>query len=176
MLNFAACYVMKISCGKSKILVNSLPRPSTNIWMKGKMLEGVDQFKCLRARPLKTNVTREWLAYHTGSIKQTNMYGNMSLSSLDRRSFYCQPSSIGSCHGSAMSRHDALPKIVPQRIVDGSRRRERHRESWKDNIKKWTGKSMSSLLRMTEVDGQSPQRMHLSEYPSDAWASRVLVS
>ena len=29
---------------------------------------------------------------------------------------------------------------------------------------------------MTEVDGHSSQRMHLSEYPKDAWASRVLIS
>ena len=28
---------------------------------------------------------------------------------------------------------------------------------------------------MTEVDGQSARRMHLSEYPDDAWASPVLV-
>ena len=30
--------------------------------------------------------------------------------------------------------------------------------------------------RMLVVDGQSSQRMHLSEHPNDAWASRVLVS
>ena len=30
--------------------------------------------------------------------------------------------------------------------------------------------------QMTEVDGQSSQHMHLSEYLNDAWASQVLVS
>ena len=29
--------------------------------------------------------------------------------------------------------------------------------------------------RMIEVDGQSSQRMHLSEYPNEAWTSRALV-
>ena len=29
---------------------------------------------------------------------------------------------------------------------------------------------------MTEADRQSSQQMHMSEYPNDAWASRVLVS
>ena len=29
--------------------------------------------------------------------------------------------------------------------------------------------------QMTEADGQSSQWRHLSEYPSDAWASRVLI-
>ena len=30
--------------------------------------------------------------------------------------------------------------------------------------------------QMTEVDEQSSQQVHLSKYPNDAWASRVLVS
>ena len=29
--------------------------------------------------------------------------------------------------------------------------------------------------RMTEVDGESSDRRHLSEYPNDAWASRISV-
>ena len=45
----------------------------------------------------------ECLAYHIEGIKQTNMYGNRSISSPDVRSFYCQPSSITSYHGSAAS-------------------------------------------------------------------------
>ena len=40
--------------------------------------------------------------------------------------------------------------------------RRRSRKSWRDNIKEWTGQSMSL---MTEVDEQSSQAMHLSEYP-----------
>jgi hypothetical protein len=47
-------------------------------------------------------------------------------------------------------RHDALPKIILQGTVDGKRRRGRPRKSWRDNIKEWTGQSMSSLLRVAE--------------------------
>ena len=39
----------------------------------------------------------------TESTKQTNMCGNRSTASPDVRSFYCQPSSITSYHGSDMS-------------------------------------------------------------------------
>ena len=34
----------------------------------------------------------------------------------------------------------------------------------------------ASLIVMTEVDGQSSQQMHLSQFLNDAWASRVLGS
>ena len=44
--------------------------------------------------------------------------------------------------------------------------------SWKDNIKEWTVQSMSSLLCIADVDGQSSQRRHLFEYSNDAWASQ----
>ena len=41
-----AGYGMEISSDKSKILTNNIkPRRSTNIWMNGKVLEEVDQFK-----------------------------------------------------------------------------------------------------------------------------------
>ena len=43
-------------------------------------------------------------------------------------------------------RHDTLPKTIQQGTVDGSRRREKPRKSWKNNIKEWTGQSMLSLL------------------------------
>ena len=44
----AASYGVEINSYKSKILVNSIKqRPSTNIWMNGKTLEEVDQFKYL---------------------------------------------------------------------------------------------------------------------------------
>ena len=52
---------------------------------------------------------------------------------------------IRSCH---VCRHDTLPKIILQGTVNGSRGRGRSRKSWKDNIKEWTGQSMSSLLRI----------------------------
>ena len=42
----AADYGMEISSDKSKIIANSIkPRPSTNIWMNGNMLEEVNHFK-----------------------------------------------------------------------------------------------------------------------------------
>ena len=84
-------------------------------------------------KPLKTNATGGCLAYHTENIKRTNMYGNRSLSSLDVRSFYCQPPSVASYHGSAVC-IDTLPIIILQGTVDGSRRRGRPRKSLKDNI------------------------------------------
>ena len=42
--------------------------------------------------------------------------------------------------------HDALPKIMLQETVDGSRRIGTPRKTWKDNIKGWVGQSMPSLL------------------------------
>ena len=41
-----AGYGMEISSNKSKVLVNSIkPRPSTNIWMNGKLLNEVELLK-----------------------------------------------------------------------------------------------------------------------------------
>ena len=45
-------------------------------------------------------------------------------------------------------RHDTLPRIILEEKVDVRRRRGRACKSWKDNIKEWTGQSMSSLLRI----------------------------
>ena len=42
--------------------------------------------------------------------------------------------------------HDALPKIILQGSVDGSRRRGRPRKSGKDNIKEWKSQSMSLIV------------------------------
>ena len=42
------------------------------------------------------------------------------------------------------------PTIILQGSVDGRRHRDRPCKSWKDNIKEWTGQSMSSLLRVAE--------------------------
>ena len=42
----AAGYSMEVSSDKGKILINNIkPRPPTNIWMNGKVLEEVNQFK-----------------------------------------------------------------------------------------------------------------------------------
>ena len=78
------------------------------------------------------------------------MYGNRSISSLDVGDFYCQPSSVASYHCSTIS--GALPKIILHEKVDGSPCSGRLLKSWRDNIKEWTGKSLS--LQKTEVDGQ----------------------
>ena len=47
-------------------------------------------------------------------------------------------------------RRDTLPEIILQRTVYGSRRRGVRGKSWKDNIKEWTGQSMSSSLRIAD--------------------------
>ena len=49
--------------------------------------------------------------------------------------------------------HDTLPKIILQGTVDG-RRRGKPRKSWNDNIKEWTGRSMSSLLPIADDKGR----------------------
>ena len=50
----AAGYGTEISSDKRKNLVNSIkPRSSTNIWMNGKVLEEMDQFKYLGATQTK---------------------------------------------------------------------------------------------------------------------------
>ena len=67
-------------------------------------------------------------------------------------------------------RHNTLPKIILQEIVDGWRRRGRPRKPWKDNIKEWTG--IAAHRRTTEVNRQPVPYEHLN----NAWASRELVS
>ena len=63
-------------------------------------------------------------------------------------------------------RHDTLPNIILQGTVDGRRRRDRWRKSWKDNINEWTDSRCHHCCtsRMTEADGQSPQQRNLLEY------------
>ena len=46
-------------------------------------------------------------------------------------------------------RHDTPPTIIPQGTVDG-----RPHKSWRDNVKEWTGQSLSSLLRITNNRSQ----------------------
>ena len=47
-------------------------------------------------------------------------------------------------------RHDTLLKIILHGSMDGRRCRGRLHKLWKDNAKKWTGQSMSSLLRIVQ--------------------------
>ena len=98
-----------------------------------------------KSRHLKTNATGGSWAYHTESIKRTNMCDNRSISSPDVRKFYHQPSSVASYHGSAMP----VVMIDCRKIilVGGSHRSGRSRKSWKDSIKEWTDRSMSLLPR-----------------------------
>ena len=74
-------------------------------------------------------------------------------------------------------RHDTLPKIIPQGTVDNS-----HRTDFVNHGRTTAGNREASRCghccasRMTEVDGQSPQRMRVLDYHNNAWASRILVS
>ena len=88
--------------------------------------------------------------------------------------------SIASYHGLAMSAGTMrCQKIILQGTVDGSHRRARPHKSWRDNIKVWTGQSLSSLLHIT---GDRNHRVTIAVEASvgvprnDAWASWMLVS
>ena len=48
----------------------------------------------------------------------------------------------------------SLHLFILQGTMDGYQRRARPGESWKNNIKKWTGHSMSSLLHIADDRGQ----------------------
>ena len=71
------------------------------------------------------------------------MYGNRSAFTVKRRKI--------SWFGHACC-HDTLPKIILQGTVGGSRHRGR-RKSWNDNIKEWTGQSMSLLFHVADEKG-----------------------
>ena len=68
-------------------------------------------------------------------------------------------------------------KIILQGTVDDSRRTGRQQKSWKDNIKEWTGQSLSLLLRI--ADDRSRWAIIAAQtsvgVPNGAWASRELV-
>jgi len=49
-----------------------------------------------------------------------------------------------------VTRHQMLSKVVLQGMVDGGRRRGGQRKTWLDNIKEWTGRDISTLMRITE--------------------------
>ena len=107
-----------------------------------------------------TNATGEWLAYHTESIKRTNMYGNRSISSPDVRNFYGQLSSVTSFHDSAMS-DDVTTRCQKSYYREQSSHRKTTK-SWRDNINEWRGQSLSPLLRITDDRAPITQR-HLPE-------------
>ena len=77
-----------------------------------------------------------------------------NVSSPDIRIFYCQPSSVASCHGLAMSVVVIRCRRSCTRTVDGSRHRGRPRKSRKDNIKEWIGQSMSLFLHIVDDRGR----------------------
>ena len=113
----------------------------------------------------------------TDSVQRTTTYGNRSISSSDIRNFFCQPSSVASYHGSAMSAVmiRCQRSYILHRTVDGSRRWGISRKSCMSRTKKWTGQPLWPLLRVADVDEQPSQRMRLSEYRNDAWVSLELV-
>jgi hypothetical protein len=49
-----------------------------------------------------------------------------------------------------VTRHDSLSKTILQGTVYGSQRRGGQRKTWIDNIKEWTGLSVSTLLLVAE--------------------------
>jgi hypothetical protein len=53
------------------------------------------------------------------------------------------------CYG-YVTRHDSLSKTILQWTANGSQRRGEYRKTWIDNIKEWTGLSVSTLLRVAE--------------------------
>ena len=64
-------------------------------------------------------------------------------------------------------RHDALPMIILQGTVYILWRfRGSPRKSWKNNIKEWTGKSMSLLLRIADVRSWAVMTAETSSIPT----------
>ena len=51
-------------------------------------------------------------------------------------------------------RRDTLPNITLQGTVNDRRHKERLQKLWKDNVKEWTGQSMSSLLHIADDRSQ----------------------
>ena len=76
--------------------------------------------------------------------------------------------------------HDTLPKIILQGPANDSHRRGRPRKSNPGRITSRNGQASlchyCCTLWMTEVDGQSSLLRYMSDYPMDAYVSRVLVS
>ena len=106
-----------------------------------------------RQRSFNTNATDAW------HIIQSTNWTNMPIYTISRLAAGQYPASrtgaslvnrrkkLGLSWFGHVCCHDTLPKIIS---VDGRRHRGRPRKSWKENIKEWTGQSMSSLLRVAE--------------------------
>ena len=76
-------------------------------------------------------------------------------------------------------RHDTLPKIILQGTVNGNRlrgrpRRVNHRGTTLGN-RQVSHCQYCCTSQTTKVYGRPLQRRRLSEYPNDAWSSRILV-
>ena len=85
-----------------------------------------------------------------------NMYCNRSASSPNVSSFYCIPSSVARYYGSAMSvvmihclrpynKEQWMVVVAEEDFVNHGR---------ENNVKEWTGQSMSSLLRIADDRGR----------------------
>ena len=103
------------------------------------------------SRPLKTNATWGCLAYHTEMIKRTILYGNRSTSSPGVGSFF----SINRQVSQVIMVRPRLPSwyAAENRTARNNgwyRHTRRPRKSRKDNINKWTGQAMPSLLRIAD--------------------------
>ena len=112
--------------------------------------------------------------------KRTKTYNNRSISSPEVSSLYYEPSSVAICHRSAMY------------VVMIRSKRSYFKEQWVAVVAEVDlanhGRTTSrnghgqasrcrhcGTSRVTEADCQSSQRMHLSECPNDARASRALL-
>ena len=140
------------------------------LWMREPDVDGGFAIWKGEYRLLKTSATGEWLAYHTGRIKQICMQKVNIIAGRQELLLFtvCQLSQAIMGRPCLSSWFAAKDRTTRQGTVDGSRRRDRPCNSWKD-IKKRTGQSMSSLLGITDNkgEGQSSQQMHLLEYPNE---------
>ena len=84
------------------------------------------------------------LAYHTESIERTNMYSNQTLGTSIANRQASQVIMVWPCLPSRCA-----AKIILQGTVAGNRRRGKSHKSWRDNVKEWTGQSLS-LLRIVD--------------------------
>ena len=92
-------------------------------------------------RPFKTNATEECLAYHTESMKQTNMCGNRPISLPDVRNSCCRPSASVVMIRYRAEGHNKTDVAEEDKIMEG----------WHQRIH---SQSISSLLRMAVDKGR----------------------
>ena len=91
------------------------------------------------------------MAYHTESLKETNVYG--TISSPDVRSFHCRHGTLAKII--QRGRVDVIVDVEEEDLVN-----HRRTASMNGQASRHCGAS-----RMTEVDGQSSQQLHLLKYP-----------